>query len=89
MDKKHYANGYLWVYKKDYEVGSYSIPEPKIKKFLFPVSKYDLSGKLIKKYANVLEAAKEIKRNDSYAILENINGKRKQLYGYIYKRTIS
>lgn len=33
LNKRHYANGYLWVYKKDYENGDYSIPEPKIRKF--------------------------------------------------------
>lgn len=88
LNKKHYANGYLWIYKKDYISGKYAIPEPKIKKFLIPVSKYDMEGNLIKKYENILEAAKEVKRNDSYAILENVNGKRKSLYGFVYKKTI-
>ena len=55
---------------------------------MIPVSKYDMEGNFIKKYENILEAAKEIKRNDSYAILENVNGKRKSLYGFVYKKTI-
>lgn len=47
-----------------------------------------MSGNLIKNYDNILEAAKDTKGHDSHAILENVNGKRKQLYGYVYKRTV-
>lgn len=87
LDNRSYANGYYWVYEKDYLSGNYKIVEPRFIKFLIPVDRYDLDGNFICHFDTILEASKDCK-STNYEILEVINGVRKSSYGYKYKQTV-
>jgi hypothetical protein len=79
-------------YKKRKDIGLKRNPNPKTSKLLKgntnrrkKVLQYDLKENFIKEWNFVLEAAHFLGKNQGAGITEVCNGKRKSIYGYIWK----
>ena len=56
-------------------------------KFNIPVNMYDKNNNLICTYKTILDASKELDVNN-YSIFEVVNGNRKSIKGYIFKKVL-
>jgi hypothetical protein len=94
--KKNISNGRLGIkckpYKKRKDAGIKRNPNPKTSQLLKgninrrkKVIQYDIKGNFIKEWDYVLEAAYSLGKKTGAAITEVCNGKRKSIYGYIWK----
>ena len=81
---RNYSGGYYWIYKEDYDSRNYTLSEFRSKKFLVPISQYDLEGNFIKRFDTIIEASKSMNcsNNDIYRVAI---GERKHCKGYMWK----
>ena len=84
--KTHYAKGYYWIDKDDYYNNNYKIIENRFSKFNISVDKFDKNNNFICNYENIPLASKDLNVSNS-DILRVVNGERKTVKGFIFKRT--
>ena len=83
----HYSSGFYWFDKKEYLSGNIKIKKSRFSKFNIPVNMYDKNNNLICTYKTILDASKELDVNN-YSIFEVVNGNRKSIKGYIFKKVL-
>ena len=77
--------GYIWSYEKHNKILTTNFHKQG-----FSIQQYDLNGKFLKEFDNLVEASKQFgeKANKAYSSINNcLNNKSKTAYGYIWKYT--
>ena len=84
--KRTQSNGYIWLYKEDYEymVKQGNIITTKKRQYNIPVLQYSLDGEFIAEYNSIADAERKLGNNNTH-IWDVCNGKRKKANGFIWK----
>ena len=84
--KRTQSNGYIWLYKEDYEymVKQGNIITTKKRQYTIPVLQYSLDGEFIAEYNSIADAERKLGNNNT-PIWDVCNRKRKKANGFIWK----
>lgn len=86
--KRKTAGGYVWEYvneKKFNTTKTSYVYDVNKDKSAVPILQYDMTGKFIAEYKSIAEAARQNNFNNRTNIIQNLKGKSKSAYGYLWK----
>lgn len=84
--KRKTTGGYMWKYVDDKRLkNKVSRKQQTSSPCAIPILQFDLTGKFLKEYPSIANAAKSNGYNDRTNIIANLKGKTKTAYGFVWK----